>query len=312
MRTAARQKVVALEASEVARKPSLLVLEAAASPETPLKPLYTRDAAIGLAGSLLLGFLAVWFVEFFNRTEAAPAGPSTVIIPQPWMAMPYPATPGLPGMQNTAGPALGGPAADPQLLLRAAPRELLPSETQSLLRAAAPENLPALTFLMHGLTAAELIALKVEDVEAATRSLRVPGDGARMLPLPHPLLELLGSLDPATHGAPLFPNAKGQPMDGEELASLVASSAYDGNLEQPSGVTPEVLRFTYMAFLVRQGVRFSDLARVVGRVSTETMNALATLAPGAERVALDQVERVLPAVRSLPVDRSAGPAVAQA
>jgi hypothetical protein len=38
------------------------------------------------------------------------------------------------------------------------------------------------------------------------------------------------------------------------------------------------------------------------------MNALATLAPGAERVALDQVERVLPAVRSLQVD----PAVGQA
>ncbi|HSV51381.1 MAG TPA: Wzz/FepE/Etk N-terminal domain-containing protein [Burkholderiaceae bacterium] len=308
MRQAARQKVLALEATEGTRKPRVLVVEPAAAPDTPLKPLYTRDAAISVAASLLLGFLAVWFVEFFNRTEAAPVGPTTVIMPQPWMAVPYPAAPGLPGMAPAAGPALTSSAQDPQLLLRSAPRELLPSEVQGLLRAAAPENLAALIYLLYGLTGPELIALKVEDVDTAARNLRVPGDAGRALPLPRPLLELLGTLAPASGTAPLFPNAKGQPMDGEDLASIVTSSAYDGHLEQPASITPEVLRYTYVAFLVRQGVRFSDLSRVVGRVSTETLSALATLAPGAERVPLDQVERLLPAVRALQSDPQAAQA----
>lgn len=302
MRQAARQKVLALEATEGTRKPRVLVVEPAAAPDTPLRPLYTRDAAISVVGSLLLGFLAVWFVEFFNRTEAQPAGPSTVIIPQPWVPVPYPAGPGLPGMAPQHAGALTGGAPQDQLLLRSAPRELLPAEVQGLLRAAAPENLPALAFLLYGLTAAELIALKVEDVQPEQRSLRVPGDGGRVLPLPPPLLELLGTLDPAAAAAPLFPSAKGLPMDSEDLASLVTSSAYDSHLEQSATITPEVLRYTYVAFLVRQGARFSDLNRVVGRVSPETLNALAALAPGAERVPLDQVARLLPAVQALQAD----------
>jgi polysaccharide biosynthesis transport protein len=306
MRQAARQKLLALEASEGTRKPRLLVVEPAAAPESPLKPLYTRDAAISVAGSLLLGFLAVWFVEFFRRSEAVPAGPSTVIIPQPWMAVPYPATPGLPGMQQPAHQQLSAqPAAADPLLLRAAPRELLPGEVQSLLRAAAPENLPALVFMLYGLTSAELTALKVADVDVPSRSLRVPGDAGRNLPLPPPLLELLGTLDSADGEAPLIPNAKGMAMDGEDLAALTTSSAYDGHVEHPAAITPDVLRYTYIAFLVRQGVRFSDLSRVVGRVATQTMSALSTLAPGAERVPLDQVQRLLPAVQHLMKDAAA-------
>lgn len=307
MRQAARQKVLALESSVGSRKPRVMVVEPAAAPDTPLKPLYTRDAAISVAASLLLGFLAVWFFEFFNRTEAAPAGPTTVIMPQPWMAVPYPAAQGLPGMPAAAGPALAAPTPDP-LLLRSAPRELLPGEVHGLLRAAAPENLPALIYLLSGLSGPELTALKVQDVDVAARSLRVSGDAGRLVPLPRPLLELLGTLDPAAGSAPLFPNAKGLPMDAEDLASLVTSSAYDGHLEQPASITPDVLRYTYVAFLVRQGVRFSDLSRVVGRVSSETLSALATLAPGAERVPLDQVDRLLPAVRALQTDPQAAQA----
>ena len=79
----------------------------------------------------------------------------------------------------------------------------------------------------------------------------------------------------------------------------MASSAYDAQLDQAATVTPQALRFTYVAFLVRQGVRFGDLARVEGTVPAETLNALASLAPAAQRLPLDQVERLLPAVRAL-------------
>ncbi len=69
MRMAARQRLLALEASELARKPRIKVVEAATTPQTAWRPLYWRDAGISLAGSLALAFLAVWFVEFFDRSE---------------------------------------------------------------------------------------------------------------------------------------------------------------------------------------------------------------------------------------------------
>jgi succinoglycan biosynthesis transport protein ExoP len=97
--------------------------------------------------------------------------------------------------------------------------------------------------------------------------------------------------------APLFFKATDRPLDTEDINSLVTSSAYDAGLEQPQSVTPATLRHTYVAFLVRQGLRFSELRHLVGRLSAETLHHLAPLAPDAQRVSIDSVERVLPALR---------------
>ena len=70
---AAVQRKLRLEASELDRKPAVQVVEAATTPLEAWRPLYARDAAISVAGSLVLGLLAMWFVELFNRPEPQPA-----------------------------------------------------------------------------------------------------------------------------------------------------------------------------------------------------------------------------------------------
>lgn len=302
MRQAAQQKLVALEASAQARQPALLVVEAAATPDAPVYPHYARDAAISLGAALALGFLAVWFVEFFNRPEPVPPSPSTVVVPQPWVPVPYAAGPGLagpgPALDALAHPPPPGSAAAAALLARAQPRELQPRELQALLAAASPDNLGPLAFLLYGLTAEELASLRGGHVDRAAEALQVPGAAARTLPLPQPLLALAGTPDAALAAAPLFPNAQGAALLAEDLASVVAATAYDAQLDQPETVTPEALRHTYIAYLVRQGLRFSELPRLVGRLPAETLNGLAPLAP-TERVGADAVQRVLPAVAGL-------------
>ena len=96
---------------------------------------------------------------------------------------------------------------------------------------------------------------------------------------------------------PLFSKAGGRPWDVEDVGSAVTSSAYDAALEQPQSITPEALRHTYIAFLVRQGLRFGELGRLAGRLSADAINALAPLAPEGLRVGLDGVEKLLPALR---------------
>ena len=119
----ARQKVLALQASDVARKPRLLILEPAVTPASPSAPLYWRDAAIGTAAALVLSFLAVWFVEFFNRKELAAPAPTTVVLPQPWMlhqqavGVPYSSAVDVQGLTHHAA------SSATQLLATALPRE---------------------------------------------------------------------------------------------------------------------------------------------------------------------------------------------
>ena len=293
MRQTARQRLLALEASELTRKPRMQVLEAAATPESAWRPLYWRDAAISLVVSLLLGFLAVWFVEFFDRKEPASAGPLTVIVAQPWLS----AQPG--ALRWGAGPAPTPVSAAPPLQQLGAPmpRELSGAEVRQLLSSAAPGNLPTLVCLLTGLTVAELLALRVSHVDERTQTLTVPGNPSRVLALEGPLQTLAKRCAGLPVDGALFADASGARLSEADVEALVSTSAFDANLEQALQVTPGTLRHTYIAFLVRQGLRFSELGKVVGRLPTEALNILSALAPGAERVGLSAIDHTLPALR---------------
>ena len=297
MRMAARQRLLALEASELARKPRIHVVEAASTPQTAWRPLYWRDAGISLAGSLALAFLAVWFVEFFDRSEPVVAGPSTVIIPQPWIQV------GRPDLLAVGGPGGAAPAleATPRVPALAAPRprELSDAETRSLLGNASAENLPLLVCMLCGLTDTELIALRTADVDPDARTLSVPGEPRRMIALDGTLLGLLPRPTEPPSDQPLFAHADGQALTPEDVQAVVVSSALDAALDDAQAISPDTLRHTYIAHLVRQGLRFSDLGKLVGRVPAELLHSLAPLATGSRRVEWTDVDRLLPGVRAL-------------
>jgi succinoglycan biosynthesis transport protein ExoP len=294
MRQGARQKLLALEAGEAARRPRMLVVEAAAAPDSAWRPLYWRDAGIGLLASVVLGFLAVWFVEFFNRAAPQAQGPSAVLVPQAWMAF---------GQQQ--GPQLAGASApeslsanaDTPLLESSLPRELASDEVDRLLAAAAPENRPVLACLLCGLTPQEVMALQLQHVDASTESLTVPGESNRTLPLAAVLRAVASQRSAEAANSLLFFRGTDRALDVEDINVVVTSSAYDAQLELPQTITAATLRHTYIAFLVRQGLRFSELGRVVGRLNAETFTTLAALAPGVPRVSIDAVDRMLPELK---------------
>ncbi len=297
MRTTARQRLIALEASEAARRPRTDVLEAAVTPQSAWRPLYARDAAIALAGSLVLGFLAVWFYEFFNRAEPVPAGPSTVIVPQPWVAIARPegarlAAPDAPlPLPHGSLPALPG--------AEAPARELSDAELRRLLAEAAPQNLGAMLCLLCGLNVDEVAALQPSDLDASAGVLRVGGMAARTLALGRPLAQrLIGPDRPAVDG-PLLAGRDGGRLSETELQATVISSALDAGLDEAQRIGPDTLRHTYVAYLVRQGLRFGDLPRLVAPPSAAELQALAVLAAGVPRVPLERIDPLLPAVREL-------------
>jgi uncharacterized protein involved in exopolysaccharide biosynthesis len=285
---AARQKLLALESSERARRPQLLVLEPAVTPAAPSSPAYWRDAGLVLAAALLLGFLAVWFVEFFNRSEAPAPLATTVVIPQAVMGLPAQALP-----QQAVLPA----APEPALLGSAAPRELQAGELAQLLAAATPEHRPVLAALLCGLTVDELLALQLQHVDAKRGQLQVPGADARRLPLAAPLRAAWALNAGAAADMPLLQHPSGRGLQADEVRMIVAATAHDAQLDGAGALTAETLRYSYIAFLVRQGLRFSELGQLVGRLGSDTLNTLAPLAPASERRGVEDIEPLLPPLR---------------
>jgi integrase len=255
------------------------LLEPASTPQSAWRPLYARDAAIAVAASLLLALLVVWVVEFFNRSDAQPA----IVMGRAW-------TPMAPGPERPPPLAVATPGLLPGVATL--PRELDDGEVRALIEAAVSEARPALVALLSGLQLEEILALRGRDIDAASRQIRLPG---RSAPLAEPLACLF---DPkAEPDAPVFRKADGGGLTAEELEANVAFAAHDARLIQPEEVSAAALRHTYIAYLVRQGARFGDLGRLIGRLPAEAMAAYGPLAPPGAKRPLEEIDPILPALR---------------
>ncbi len=280
-----------LEASERSRQPSLTVIEQASTPTSAFRPDYGRDALIVLVVAFCLGLLAIWFVELFNRPPPLRTdGHTMVVVPPSWTA------PGL--IEASATPAGRLPLPGNNAVLLSVPavaaRELSPTEVTALLAAADPDARFVIALLLMGLTVEELIGLATEDFDPANGYVEVKGGASRRLLVPewlargHPVVNNGGSLVRSTAGTPI---------NAEDIASLLVCTALDARLSEATEVTADVLRHTCIAWLVRQGLRFSDFAAFVSRPDPATLASYARLAPEGVRVAKAEIDPLLPALR---------------
>jgi uncharacterized protein involved in exopolysaccharide biosynthesis len=285
-----------LAATLRARAPSLQVLEPATTPREAWRPLYARDAALSLGAALALALLAMWIVELFNRPE-----------PQPSVVIAQPVVPGL--VLQAPEPRLVGAAAPPPALETrppalvgyrgTPPRELGQAEVAALLAVADDTARIATVLLLAGVTPEEAVALERSDIDLKRRVIKIRGDSPREIELNDAVAARLPA-GPARPGTKFLGAASGAELGTAELAAAILCAAHDASIERAVDVTPECLRHTYIAFLVRQGIRFAELTRIVGPLSAEALAEYSALAPAGTRLAAEEIERVFPALRAPP------------
>jgi uncharacterized protein involved in exopolysaccharide biosynthesis len=290
----ATQKRARLEASERSRMPAAKIIEAASAPREPWRPPYWRDTAIAAAGSLLLALLAMWLVELFNRTETRPA--VVVVRPQPG-ALSYEGKVGALSMQGApigslerVEPALL--AAQPRL-----PRELSRDEVAALVQASDAGSRRLVLLLLSGLTVDEALALLAGDVDLARGVIRVGGAAGREIAFSDTLRAELAARTMPT-ASDLLLGQNGRSETRESIDAQILCAAHDGGLEDPATINADCLRHTYVAYLVRQGIRFADLTSLVGELPTDVLGAYTMFAPPGPRVARERIETSYPSARA--------------
>ncbi|WP_079432781.1 tyrosine-type recombinase/integrase [Zoogloea sp. LCSB751] len=295
----ALERLTRMEANEHSRLPSLSLVEAANVPQSAFRPDYVRDGLSVLGLAFGLGLLSIWFVELFNRQPPAKAPlNTTVIIPQPW------GVPGMPQGMLAANPIASLPPAGAALAAGLLPgsaatlRELRQDELAALLAAAPGEARDVVAVLLLGLSTEEALALRRADLDAAAATLEVGGAAPRTIPVPAWLLRSLTAAE-RTPDAALLQGAGGAVLSVADVQSMLACAAFDGGLANAAGITPEALRHTCTAWLVRQGLRFSDLAALVGRPNAEDLSVYAGLAPAGPRKSAAEIDVLMPALRSV-------------
>ncbi|HXJ02438.1 MAG TPA: tyrosine-type recombinase/integrase [Micropepsaceae bacterium] len=290
MERAVLDRSTKLQSSVRERAPRVELLEAAAPSLAPWRPDYSRDAVISVAGSLVFGLLATLLGEFLH----GPA-PARSMLVHHSLALPSMERYAAPALRtiNTPSPAQLAPPEPP-------PRELEHTELAALIGAASEDLRLAAVALLMGLSPEEIVALRWDEVDLAVGAIDIGGAFARTIPLQEPLTTLLEQCRRGAAGsAPVLHNDRGDPLRVDDLNRLVLYGAYDAGLDRPSEVTAGALRHAYLAFLLRQGIRASDIARIAGHVPEAELTAHMQQTSARPRLPLEQIDPVHPVLRKL-------------
>ena len=148
------------------------------------------------------------------------------------------------------------------------PRQLDDAEIMALIRATTDDARLVVLALLSGLSTEELVGLRWDEIDPSAGMIHVTGEDGRAVPLQEPLCGLLDARRPPQPEAAetVLRDAKGDRLGIEEVGQLVQYGAHDAGLDRPQEVTPDALRYTWLSFLLRQGIRAADVSGVAGRV----------------------------------------------
>ena len=256
------------------------VLERANEPSEPSWPNYTRDAAIAVGGSALLGFIVVLAFDFFTRPPPqtgvqtlAPITIGTMTSPGVFhedaeLVEEAPARPRL---------ARQEPAAEPEPEIAELPVEAV----HRLLRAATPKTRALVALLLSGVSGSELLAIEGEDLDTQQGTLQISGLSHRTITLPDSVRRSIARADFRTSrgGQTILRHKTEERYSLAELDGLISRAADDAELPDAAKIDAAQLRHSYLAYLARQGADLAALQDVVGRVPPSTRAAYARLAP---------------------------------
>ena len=273
------------------------VLESAVLPIEPIWPNYTRDAGIGLGGSLVLGILAVLLFDFFTRPARSPESDLGAEIVRSALARtaPLPTLESSPVTQVEIEPD-PPPAA---VSYQPAARALDETEIGALMAAGDAETRLIIGLLLSGIALDQIAALRRGNFDIVAGVVTAPSQQPRAAAIPDALRagferQLSAAVGPDD---PVWRDHEGGPRSREDLKALIMMTARDAGLAEPELATAEGILHSYLVYLVGQGMRLADLEIVTGPIAPSVRAAYAVHAPAGAAVPFDQVETVHPALR---------------
>ena len=288
------ERVSRLDADEQRRVAAVTVVEAATVPESPLRPDRWRDGALVLLAAAAFALAVMGTVELFNRAApVAPPAPNTTLVLSPHWAERTAL-----GARAALTPALLDNAAQapPAMAELPAPLPLLSqAEATALLMACGGSTRLLCALGLMGLSVDEALSLRPHDLDRAALQVQVSGAWARRVPMPPWLPATL----PAGHDPQQLAlhDAAGQALAASDVASMIVSAALDAQLDSASSVSWELLRHTAIDWLIGQGLRYSELPKLVGRVDAPLLQRLSSRHGQTARRDLDAVELAMPALQ---------------
>ncbi len=276
-----QERLVQIKTRYAGKYPQVDVIERAFLPSEPIRPNYWLDTLIAVIGSILFSLFCVWISEFLMRKE------------QPKSAVNLS---GIHLYQGDAPEVLSYSRHQNKLtqqqqyaLERPTIREISSQEISDLLRSANDKAKLLIALLLSGMTLEEISMLHDDDVDSDENKLMIAGSSPRNIPLNHIVKSFFVDL-----GCRLT-NPVGEPLTGDDLAALLACAVIDAGLPAPEELNAASLRHTYMIYLVKQGVRLSELELIIGYITPTELSSYRVYSPPGPGRSFREVDVCYPA-----------------
>jgi uncharacterized protein involved in exopolysaccharide biosynthesis len=268
-----QERLIQIEVQQREKYPQVNVVEAAYPSTQPIRPNYVRDSAVALLISFFLGLAAIWLFEFLKRDEegsrAGTASWSRVFTAeQPNALIEHETTDSLEHNQQNA-------IENHQTI------KLTTAEIEQLLEATNKKGKLVISALLSGLTIDELIRFSKDQTNLDRLKVESPDLSSRIIQLSQSL-------------ASLFSNTALIPANPAEAEALITCAAFDSSLESPTTINSSTIRQTYMIYLIQQGLRLSELEKIVGPIPAEELVKYAPFSPDSPRKKVSEINTTYP------------------
>ena len=152
-----------------------------------------------------------------------------------------------------------------------------------LLAVANDESRAVLIGLLSGLTLSEVAQRNSGAMTIDHQRLQFSTDPKRSIPLSPALEQVINSAQNSAQE--------------NDLAAFITLAAFDSGVALPARIDAATVRHTYVAWLVRQGLRLSELSRLIGPSDPAQLASYAPLSPPGPGLPLEAIDPVYPSLR---------------
>ena len=281
-----QERLVQVQTSHKEEYPQVTVINRAYSSKDPVRPDYNRDALIALLVSLFFSLFVVWIVEFLTRKE------------QPHSAISLNRIHMYQGgaadlLDHHQGEYLFTDPSPTHSLSSSLFRELSVHQMKILLDAANLKGKQIIALLLTGLSLDEAASLKAEQLDFHKATITISGSAPRTLALNSALKALFAR----SGNRPVWDTDKS--VSSNDLAAVLLCSAVDSGLDAPCEITSEAIRHSYIAYLIRQGIRLNDLEQITGYLEPAEISEYSFYPTVQKDHGIDHIELVHPALDSI-------------
>ena len=172
-------------------------------------------------------------------------------------------------------------------------RELSVHQLRILLDASNLKGKQVISLLLSGLTLDEAASLKADQIDLEKATITITGSVPRTLTINRALKSLFAQ----SGDHPVWDADK--PVSSDDLAAVLLCAAVDSGLPNPGEITAEAIRHSYIAYLVRQGLRLSDLEQITGYLEPSVISSYSSYSPPQQGRSIDDVELLHPALNEM-------------